>query len=285
MEVDDIPAEQQPQRYYLIHQAGKVASQTLEAALRNSVPPHTRIERHHYLSEAGLNRLEAMSRLEGIEADGAAGVMHQLTLARAVRAEVDASEAGSVCVLSGIRDPLEQSISAFFQNLPIYCPWLDYSVEQTEITAQKLIEFFARQSDSMLGGKPPGSFPEALVRLKLRGIETWFDEEFQGFYGIDAYENHLGINTPFIVLRSSRFKVILYRTELLSRAMIDLLRQMGAPRIQIANSRNVGREKDYAHIYQAFRRKFRPSSAVMDYYCGGRFYRHFYGQHKITNSD
>lgn len=270
---------------YLIHQVGKVASQTLEAAICRSTGGTARIERHHYLSDEGLAYLGSMCRLPGIEADGFESVMQQLTLAHAMRDELDAYlDADVSCrvwVLTGVRHPLDLSVAAFFQNLRTYCPWLDYDDDKADCAADRLIEFFNSQFDRMLLRKPTTSFPEALLDLSLRGPEPWFDKEFRALYDVDVYERPIGRSQPFITFSSNKFNFVIYRTELLSSAIYPLLRTIGAPAaVGELSSVNVGEEKDYSNLYRAFKGRFKPPVSVMDYYCSGPFFRHFYEERK-----
>jgi Putative capsular polysaccharide synthesis protein len=270
---------------YLIHRVGKVASSTLEAAIRSSTGSTSRIECHHYLSDDGLANLESMCRLPGIQADGFGDVMHQLTLAHALRDELgaylDADVSCGVWVLTGVRHPLDLSVSAFFQNLRTYCPSLDYDDDKADCAADRLIELFNSQFDRMLLGKPATSFPEALLDLSLRGPEPWFDKEFRPFYDVDVYERPIARFQPFISFCSGKFNFVIYRTELLSSAIHPLLQTIGAPAVAgEISSVNVGEEKDYSNLYRVFKRRFKPPVSVMDYYCSGPFFRHFYGERK-----
>lgn len=55
-----------------------------------------------------------------------------------------------------------------------------------------------------------------------------------------------------------------------------LLRQLGlAPPVSI-ESRNVGLREEYAGLYNAFKQRFRPTSCMLNYYYGARFWSHFY---------
>jgi Putative capsular polysaccharide synthesis protein len=270
------PAAPKQQSALLSLEKNRLSISDRNAILGGASP--VRVERHHYLSDTGLANLEYMSRLPGIEADGIDGVMQQLTLARAVRADLDLCEPGTVWVLSGVRDPLDLSVAAFFQNLPIYCPWLDYSIERADYAADQLIEFFRVEFDRMLSAKPPRNFQEALLNLKLGGPEKWFDEEFRELYDVDVCELRMRRSEPFIRFRSGKFRFLIYRTELLSSAIYEVLRAIGTPPFKDVKDENVGREKDYSSIYRLFKQKFRPPSQIMDYYFGGWFSRNFYGK-------
>jgi hypothetical protein len=272
--------------YYLIHQPGKVASQTLEAAIRESTGGASRVVRLHYLSDNGLANLESMCQLPGIQADGIGGVLHQLTVARTVRDELGAyysgtGTSGDVWVLTGVRDPLDLSIAAFFQNLPIYCPWLDYDESKVNSAADQLIDFFKSEFDRMVSGRPATSFQEALLDLKLRGPEPWFDDEFGPFHEVDVYERHVGLSQPFVSFGDRKFKFLIYRMELLSSSIYSILRRIETPTVvRNISDVNVGRRKNYSNVYRVFKYRFRPSSSVTDYYYGRRFFRHFYGERK-----
>ena len=107
--------------YYLIHQMGKVASQSVEAAF--NAFPAARVERHHYLSDANLTSLQVICELPGGDNVGAE---RQLNAAIKARAELTARVELGGWVLCGFRDPLKWAVPGFFQNLSSYCPWLTY---------------------------------------------------------------------------------------------------------------------------------------------------------------
>ena len=266
----DLPATAD---YYLIHQIGKVASQTIEGVLREATP-RSWIERHHFLSDKGLDYLDAMCQLPGVDTNQIGGISHQLRLATAVRAEIASSAFDNIWVLCGVRDPLTLTVSAFFQNLDLYCPWVDYDPANLEVETARLLEFFTFAFERMLSGRPISTYIEALLHLKLRGPERWFEQEFNEFYGVDIYQHPFG-DAPFIQFQHDRFKFCIYRSETLPTALPALLTAMGLPAMA-TKDRNVGASKPYAALYHAFRKKFKPSRSMMSYYYDNRFYRHFY---------
>ncbi len=262
--------------FYLLHQVGKVASQTLEARIRRATGNSGRVERHHFLSEHGLAHLEAICNLPGIERDGADSVMQQVAVARSVRQDIMRREPGRIDVITGIREPLKLAIAAFFQNLPIYCPWVDYNPDASVKMAAALIEFFKDQFDRMLLRKPASTFQEALLDLKLRGPEPWFEQEFKAFYGIDVHDLPMSGTDPFVTFKDGRFRFLLYRTEHLPSAIVGLLEAIGLPGGGSLENVNVGAAKGYTHLYSAFLAHFETTSSMEDYYLGSRFYKKFY---------
>lgn len=260
--------------YYLIHQPGKVGSQTLEQLIR-ALAPDARVERHHYLSQPRLDYLSSMCRLPGAGAGNADSILHQLSLARIVNDDLVASEPDSVWVLSGFRDPLALAQSAFFQNLPTYCPWIDYGATDLRPEVDRLIEIYGFEFERMRSGGLARTFQEALLNLKLEGPEPWFDAELNAFYGIDIYRQEIG-TAPFVMFRNDRFKFCVYRAETLPDALPDLLERIGLPRVQLSRNSNVGAHKEYARLYAAFKERFRPTPGMIEYYYGGKFFGHFY---------
>jgi hypothetical protein len=261
---------------YLIHQPGKVASQTIEAAIRTS-SPNARTERHHYLSARGLVYLESICQLPGIGADLLGGVANQLAAARAVSAELASRQTECSWVITGVRDPLDLCISAFFQNLPIYCPWITYDDANLDAETVHLIEFFTAEFDRMVKQQPAATFQDALIDLKLRGPAPWVDQEFNEFYGVDIYSKRMNRSTPFISLEEGSLNLIVYRTELLSTALHTLLRTVGLSPVSQIMKINTAESKIYSRLYKRFREEFRATRTMINYYYGSKFFQHFYG--------
>src|SRR5579885_3149866 len=106
--------------FYMIHQAGKVASQTLAWTIVAS-DPSSRVERHHYLEPSYLAEVDRLCDLEK-DSPQVASLRKQTAEARNAHALLAMQDPRNVWVLSGIRDPLDFAISAFFQNLTYYFP-------------------------------------------------------------------------------------------------------------------------------------------------------------------
>ena len=262
---------------YLVHQAGKVASQTLEATLRVASDGRFRVERHHFITDRQLDHLDRISRLPGAEMDMPSGVAEQVAVARAVRAEVIAQEPPGTLIVTGIREPLSMSVAAFFQNLPVYCPWVDYAPEAAERSGAQLVSFFNSQFDRVMLGRPPQTFGDALLDIKLRGIADWFDVEFKPCYGFDICDIRMPLEVPFVAFENNGRRFALYRSEQLDLALPKLLTFAGLPRVPAVNV-NVAAEKDYADVYRCFKARFRPTQAMSAFYQGTTFFRTFYCQ-------
>jgi hypothetical protein len=184
-------------------------------------------------------------------------------------------------VLSGFRDPLALVQSAFFQNIATYCPWVDRNPSDLFSEVDRLFEYFDFQFERMRSGAAPSTFQEALLHLKLEGPGSWYDTEFNDFYGIDIYRQEIGV-APFVTFQSGRFRFCVYRSETLPTALPALLQQVGLPPALLAAqaNMNVTDRKEYSRLYGAFKERFRPTPDMVEYYYGGRFYEHFYGSYR-----
>lgn len=268
--------------FYLIHQVGKVASEALEATILKAIDSSTSLERVHYLAQSGVSTLDWMCSLPGIDLDSVAVVRRQADRARAVRERLQALDPARVCVMTGIRDPLEQVISSFFQDLPVYCPWIDHGQEIKGCEVETLIEFFNSEFDQMIGDSPIETFSQGLLNLKLKGQQFWFENEFTGMYDVDPYSIRMAPSEPFAICAGADMQIVVYRTEALSSALDSLFCAAGLPAVAKLEDRNIGRNKTYAGIYRLFKSRFKPSTHVTDYYYGSRFYQKFYGGRKAA---
>jgi hypothetical protein len=262
-------------REVFVHQAGKVGSQTVEAAIRAH---KTGVERHHYLSDRGIAYFEFISQLPGADVSpGAASVKRQLRAAGAARTKLEAERPDKLWILSGLREPLEHAVSAFFQNLPDYCPELTYDEERVISETDYIIEIFGNQFERVISGGVPKDFSEGLLNLKLIGIDRWVQQEIVEFHDINIYETG-DVSGSEICFAAPKLNLLLYRMETLTQRLPAILRKMGlAGDLPIA-SQNVGYSKRYGALYRTFQDRFKPNSAICAYYRSTEFFRRFYGR-------
>ncbi len=264
---------------YLIYQPGKVASQAIEAALRE-VLPASYVERHHYLSREALqSAMEAADVGEISESTrrylyGADGVFEQARAAERTSARISAIGAGKVLIITGVRDPIAHSVSAFFQNIDVYCPWLTYEPDRVHEEALAVLDYYLRQVDLTAARVAPSSAGEAVARQKLVHPGVWFEDEFKRYTGIDIFSAPLG-QAPFCTFQGGEFSVLLYRYERLSATLKKMLQAIGLNPFSTP-ALNVGRDKIYGAVYREFRRLFEVTAKVREVLLENVYTRHFY---------
>ncbi len=190
-------------------------------------------------------------------------------------------------MLTGFRDPLDFAISAFFQNIaylyPSYsspAPGESYNPDRFDVEVDKVIVAFKTEVAGYLERLRTGvgvrNLRELELRIKLHNLGDWFDRELKSVFEIDAYDIAVA-DRPFVRFSSQKGNFLLYRMETLSESLPALLAQLPlSPHLRVVNV-NRTTEKDYAVLYRRFRERFTPTAEMMEYYYGGRFFRHFYG--------
>jgi hypothetical protein len=158
-------------------------------------------------------------------------------------------------VVSMVRDPIAQSVSAFFQP------------------------------GGRLGYVHPGArvddlrarFADRLDRLPLH----WFESHLQPTLGIDVYATPFDPAAGYQIITTPTVRLLLLRCEDLARAPDALADLLGGPPTLSVPALNRGAEKGYAELYRSFTSTLRPTTAQLDTAYGSRLARHFYAPEEI----
>jgi hypothetical protein len=270
--------------FYLIHQAGKVASQTLAWTIV-SADRSSRVERHHYLEPSNLAEVDRLCN-EAPPSAQVQSLRKQTQEARNAIAALSRQDPQDVWVLTGFRDPMDFAISAFFQNLYYYCPSYvspapgeAYDLDRFDQQVDSVIEVFNSEVEAYIGRVRNGlgvrDVRELDLRRKLQNLGEWFDKEFKPLYGIDVFTIEVG-NMPFIRFSASNVNFLIYRMETFHEFAESILRELPLPPGCRLVNENLSSTKDYAVLYSRFRERFVPSEEMIRYYYDDRFFTHFY---------
>ncbi|MGQ0830566.1 MAG: putative capsular polysaccharide synthesis family protein [Microthrixaceae bacterium] len=159
-------------------------------------------------------------------------------------------------VVSIVRDPIAQTVSAFFQ------PAARRGYLHDGSTVETLTERFG----------------DRLERLPLR----WFESHIAACFGIDVYTYPFDPAQRYQIISTPEVQLLLLRCEDLEvapRALAELLGTDAAisiPRV------NVRADKDHADLYAAFTSSLRPSPEVLERVYSSRMVRHFYSPEEIA---
>jgi hypothetical protein len=153
-------------------------------------------------------------------------------------------------VVSIVRDPIAQSVSAFFQ------PAVRRGYLHPGATVTSLMERFGDRLD----------------HLPLR----WFETHVEPALGIDVYAEPFDLAARHQLVVTPTVRLLLLRCEDLDVAPAGLAELLGvdAP-IRIPRV-NVGAEKEYAAAYADFVAAVHPTEAQLERAYGSRPVRHFY---------
>jgi Putative capsular polysaccharide synthesis protein len=159
-------------------------------------------------------------------------------------------------VVSLARDPIAQSVSAFFQ------PAARRGYLGGDATVDALLE----------------RFDDRLERMPMR----WFEAHVLPAFGIDVYAAPFDRDRGHQRLQSTGVELLLLRCEDVTTAGPEpLARLVGVDDAIEVPRVNRAEEKDHADLYRAFLAAVRPSAAVLDRTYSSRYVQHFYSETEI----
>ena len=167
------------------------------------------------------------------------------------------SPAAPWTVITTVREPIAQAVSAFFHGAGRRGALKDGST-------------FATLTDALV--------EERWVRTPLR----WFDREFAPTIGIDVFEHPFDIDRAHGVIETPSERVLLIRQENLATAPDVLAAFLGLAHPVPVAVRNEAAQRADAAIYRDFLANARIPTSLRDQAYGSRYARHFYADTELA---
>jgi hypothetical protein len=235
----------------VIYQLGKVASTSLQ----------------HSLTQMGLQvpiyQLHFMGNLDEIETwvheKRADAAPEQLMLRRAryVAHAIQSHEWKQVYLITPVRAPGPQLLSAFFQRVEVNMAAYREQLRRGEVSAQAVADYFMKY-----------------FRPKFQ--EHWFDKQLKEPFGLDVYATPFDKSKGYQFYEHDNIRLAVIRYEDLNRRVGDMMREfLGLPQFKLVHS-NVGEDKTYGELYREVRRILRWDPERAAELNSTRFARHFY---------
>lgn len=226
----------------LVYQVGKVGSSTIYYSLKAA---GIKCEHLHRMVPENIERIAEERRAAGLPVkDERLG----LALNDRLRRGRD-----RVRVVTMVREPVSRNISAFFQNLADY-----------------------------YGGDPLGSIPvEEAIRRFLEEYPhhvpiEWFETEFARSTGISVFDHPFPHSDQWMKIVEGRFEILVLRVEASDRVKKEAIEAfLGIGELDLVRA-NVGQGKEYAALYEDFRRRVRLPEEYVDRLLNAPYSRHFY---------
>jgi hypothetical protein len=158
-------------------------------------------------------------------------------------------------VITTVREPVAQAVSAFFHGTGLRGAPGDASVEE--------------------------SLGRLLADDWLRAPLRWFDREFAPALGIDVFDRPFDTAAGHGAIDTAAVRVLLLRQENLDAApgALGPFLGLGGP-VPVA-PRNEARAKDYGARYREFLESVRLGASVLDEVYDSRYARHFYADSEL----
>lgn len=235
---------------FVVFTMGKTGSTAIARAVQDAAG--TRVFQVFRLDTERL--AEAETRYRASATPPFAGALHLWESAYLLRTPPTA--AAPWTVITTVREPIAQAVSAFFHGSPRR-RLLEHAPSVEEL-AKVLLD-------------------EGWVRTALR----WFDREFAPALGIDVYAEAFDPKCGHAVLSRPAAKVLLLRQENLREAPEVLGTFLGRPGAVRVLARNEGAAKEYAARYREFLSNVRLPAAVLEQAYTSRYARHFYADEEL----
>jgi hypothetical protein len=244
----------------LVYQMGKVGSITLQRSLRRFMPEKPVLHTHV------INPANYRERIKPYRPMIRRASHPNLAISRQLLKVIRRPDFPSFRwkIVTGVRDPVARDISLFFQQLYRYRPDFIRRYKAGRDTVDKLVDSFGQRFYTA-----PNPF-------------DWFNIEPKTVFGYDVFAEEFPKTAGFCIGSHRNVEVLTYRLENLNRvAQTAFCRFFGFKSFELKNA-NVGQQKIYAAIYQAFKQQIELPDAYLDARYNHPFTRHFYTDEEIS---
>lgn len=163
-----------------------------------------------------------------------------------------------ITIISGVRDPIERSLSVAMQNLDV--AFADCLSSSAEASAQAVAE---RVSDLWLHDAGADDASRAFLQHMIRAPLMWFEEELDRPFGFDLREHPFDRTQGYSIQSKDNVRLLLFRHENAPTAIENGLAALFPGMVFSLSRENTGLDKPTADIYRALKACFRlPRSAL-----------------------
>ncbi len=251
----------------LVHTMGKVGSTSVAASLKiPAVRKTMTLFQPHFLSSEGIDFAEALAvrragSWDNLTVKGRAGFNRNRAMNKKLQ-ELRAS-GKRVKVITMVRDPIATNLSGFFHN----SRWWPAELKEMckTVTADTLRAvgdyFFEHYTHDV--------------------PNDWFDMEVKTLYDVDVFSEPFDPQRGYAIYRSDVADVLLIKLEKLNECAADAMRDfLGLENFRLIES-NKAESKEYAAVYQAFRKQVALPESYIDRMYNTKLARKFYSAEEL----
>ncbi len=230
---------------------GKVGSSSVYYTLKKELK--NPIFHIHGFSENGiLNSID-----EHLASDRKSQPLH-LIVANLLRHKLQTYQ-GKLYIITIIREPLSRSVSSFFQNTEFFKSEIEKGDIQIDNTKAK--EMLLQQLKSDVSGQ----------------LEKWFEEEIEGNFGIDVFEEPFDNHEGFNITRNGRYNHLLIKMECLSEKFPLAIQEfLELEKPIILKNANVAEQKHYSNNYREIKKDLTLDSRYIEEVISSTYFQKFY---------
>jgi hypothetical protein len=256
----------------LVYQMGKVGSSTIVRSL-NALGIDRPIYHPHFLTRERIAQTEA-DRRQFLGTERYAYLKRPWLYAFLVKQLDKGLRGGKWKVVSLTREPVSRNLSVFFENLEIKS--VDdgrryeisshyYRIAPTIIELNRLNVLSALFFEKVNHDSP----------------DQFFEKEIKGVLGVDVFDRAFPTSQGYCIYEGAVADILVLRLEDLNRVAGQAFFEfMGIADFELLNT-NVGSEKHYAALYNAFKAYVHLPEAYLNRMYRSRYVRHFYADAQI----
>lgn len=237
----------------LVYQNGKVGSSTVAQSLQSAGIKSAHIHRFFFKNDIVGELLLGEEQQDFIKKSNIFQ-FQSLKYVKSIKDEIKRKK-----IITMVRDPIAVDLSTVFQ-------WIG-----TEISDR----YFAEQLKK--GKAFQQIVAEFMVKMQNR-LFDWFDEELKELCGVDVFAYPFDKDKGYATILHNDVEILLIKAEKLSQMAEVLKHFTGNNQVELVN-KNMGKDKGYAHIYDAIKKRLvLPKEYVEFYYKNNPYMDHFYSE-------
>lgn len=259
----------------LVYQMGKVGSKTVVATLNKSKLAMPVYHVHHltknYFSKKENELKKQFSKEELIQK------MRIQWEWQYLRSQLDKGIDGSKWkIVTLVRDPIAVNVSSFFHHFK----------EVNYLKSERSYKIRSQYYDFDVTVKLEDI--DALLDLFLNRVDhasplMFFDDELKSVFGIDVFSYEFPKSKGYKIYEEELADVLLIKLENLNDCMYDAFKEFLNIEIVAINNTNIGTEKKYAPLYNAFKKYAVLPHSYIDKMYTSKYCMHFYSEEEIIN--
>ena len=242
----------------LVYQGGKVGSLTVSQSLWKAGVKNTHIHGFFFKNDI-VAELLLKDWYRDFVKSSSIYQFHSPEYAKYVKDEMKGKK-----IITMVREPIAVDLSRVFQ-------WIGTGIADSYLRQQ------------LKQGK---TFLEIVYTLMMRiqdRVFILFDEELKELCGVDVFAYPFDKEKGYVRIKENGVEILLMKAEKLSQ-MTEVIRKFtGNQQLELKNQ-NVGKDKEYAHIYEEVKKKLEiPREYAEHYYRNNPYMDHFYTEEEKKN--
>ncbi len=199
-------------------------------------------------------------------------------------------EGKKIKIITGVREPVAQNISFFFQqntrfyDIPEY--WKDGGDVQFlwDKWISNVLGNDVQLRRKSIEGKENTNFDYMeyihAIYDNIVTVQYFFERNFEKYNGINVYDYSFDQEQGYSIIREGNIEVFIYQLEKLNAVKDSMGEFLGLKNFELKNE-NVGAQKWYAPAYRQALEELKLSREYVEYCYGSRLARHFYSNKDI----